>query len=252
MKQGSFTAIRLIVCITILALASVFSAFGDDITEDLEGLMLEAFNGDSDYTWKLEASKFASKVDDTQYPMSTYVEAWPIAVFGYNRDGSKDIKSFGIHGKFDRRGYNWIDIYPTKEGEDGPAEIPIPGRLRYLDMWVWGSNLDFYIEAYLRDYQGVVHNIKLGNIGFAGWKNLRAYIPGSIRQSKRQLPRYAGLTFVKFRLWTQPTEGVGDFYVYFKNFKTLTDTFESLYDGDELADPEHVQELWANSDGGSN
>jgi hypothetical protein len=27
--------------------------------------------------------------------------------------------------------------------------------------------------------------------------------------------------------------------------KVLTDTFETLFDGDDLADPDKVQELWA-------
>jgi hypothetical protein len=249
MKQGSFKVVCLIVWVCI----TVFSAFGDDVTVDYESVVLETFDGTSDYVWKTDASKFATKTDDEAFPQTAYVEAWPIAAFGYNRDG-KDIKSFGIHGRFDRRGYNWIDVYPVKaeDGDDaGPAEIPIPGRIRYMDLWVWGSNLDYYIEAYLRDYQGVVHNIRLGNIGYTGWRNLRAMIPSNIRQSKRILPRLAGLTFVKFRIWTQPSEKVGDFYIYFKQFKVLTDTFESLYDGDELADPERVQELWAGGNSGA-
>jgi hypothetical protein len=243
MKHGSFK----VVCLIIWGCITALSAFGDEYTVDLESIVLEPFDGNSDYVWKTDASKFATKTEDQSFPQTTYVEAWPIAAFGYNRDG-KDIKSLGIHGRFDRRGYNWIDIYPTSgaDGDDaGPAEIPIPGRIRYLDMWVWGSNLNFYIEAYVRDYQGVVHNIRLGTIAHTGWKNLRAMIPGNIPQSKRILPRYAGLSFVKFRIWTQPVEKVGDFYIYFKQFKVLTDTFESLFDGDELADPDRVQELWA-------
>jgi hypothetical protein len=74
---------------------------------------------------------------------------------------------------------------------------------------------------------------------------LRAHIPNSIPQGKRILPRLAGLKFVKFRILTQPMEQVADFYIYFKQFKILTDMFESLYDGDDLADPDHVQEIWA-------
>jgi hypothetical protein len=243
MKQSSFKVVCLIVWVCITA----FSAFGDELTVDYESVVLESFDGNSDYVWKTEASKFATRTDSETFPQTTYVNAWPIAAFGYNREG-KDLKSFGIHGRFDRRGYNWIDVYPVmaEDGDDAkPMEIPIPGRIRYMDLWVWGSNLDYYIEAYVRDYQGVVHNIRLGNIGHTGWKNLRAMIPSNIRQAKRILPRLAGLTFVKFRIWTQPSEKVGDFYIYFKQFKVLTDTFESLYDGDELADPNRVQELWA-------
>ena len=91
-----------------------------------------------------------------------------------------------------------------------------------------------------------MHVLHLGDISHQGWKNLRVRVPTSIAQSKRVLPRLAGLQFVKFRIWTTPMERVDNFYVYLNNFKVLTDTFESLFDGDELADPDRVQELWAN------
>jgi hypothetical protein len=42
-------------------------------------------------------------------------------------------------------------------------------------------------------------------------------------------------------------ERVDNFYVYLDQFKVLTDTFESFYDGDELADPDRVQELWSSN-----
>ena len=114
-------------------------------------------------------------------------------------------------------------------------------------MWVWGANLQYYIEIYVRDWQGVVHSLYLGDISHQGWKNLRTRVPTSIQQSRRVLPRLAGLSFIKFRIWTTPVERVDNFYIYFNHFKVLTDTFESLFDGDELADPERVQELWANA-----
>jgi hypothetical protein len=173
-----------------------------------------------------------------------------MALYGVNRDG-KNIKSLGIWGRFDRRGYNWVDVYPivpgsAKDGEGPiPFEIPIPGRISHLDLWVWGSNLNYYIEVYVRDHQGVVYPLYLGNLGYTGWKNLRTKSPTSIRQSKRSLPRYAGLTFVKFRIWSTPVERVDNFYVYLNQFKVLTDVFESLYDGNELGDPDRVQEFWA-------
>jgi hypothetical protein len=247
MKHGSFKA----VCLIVWACITVLSTYGDDLIIDLESKVVEAFNGDSEYTWKVAASKFATKTDDVSYPQLTYVDAWPVALFGNNRDGSQTIKSLGLHGRFDRQGYNWMDIYPVSADDTGdnpaPAEIPLPGRVRNLDLWIWGSNLNFYIEAYVRDYRGVVHVIPMGDIAFTGWKNLRANIPNTIPQAKRILPRLAAMTFVKFRVWTQPVEKVADFYVYFKQFKILTDMFESYFDGDDLADPEQVQKLWANA-----
>jgi hypothetical protein len=108
------------------------------------------------------------------------------------------------------------------------------------------------VEAYVRDGQGMVHIVKLGSLAYGGWKNLRANIPGPIRQPKRVLPNLASLSFVKSRIWTQPNETVGPFYIYFKQFKVLTDNFESIFDGDELADPDNIRELWANSGSNSN
>jgi len=244
MKQISFKIISLIV----LACVMVLSSFAQEKPISFETKILESFNGDSEYTWKTDASKFISKKDDVQYPLLTFVEAWPIAAFGYNRNGDQTIKSLGLNGRFDRKGYNWIDIYPVKADDpDGnPAEIPIPGRVRNMDLWVWGSNLKYYIEIYLRDYQGVVHMIRLGDISYVGWRNLSVNIPTHIPQGKRVLPAYAGLTFVKFRLWTQPVEKVDNFFVYFKQLKILTDVFENLFDGNDLADPQHVDSLWAN------
>jgi len=113
-------------------------------------------------------------------------------------------------------------------------------------MWVWGSNLNYSLEAYFRDYNGFIHAIDMGSIGHTGWKNLSAQIPASIAQQKRILPHLASLTFVKFRIWTGPMERVDNFYVYFNQFKILTDTFETYFDGDDLADPSKVQEFWAN------
>ena len=260
MKYGSIKA----VCFVVLACMFVMPAFSDGQTVDLTSIIVESFNGDAThewndgrhprtyvFSWALDASKFATKETDNDgnelvFPQSTYVKAWPVAVYGFQRD---DLRSFGIRGRFDRQGYNWIDVYPvTGDGDDAqPFEIPLPGRVQYFDLWVWSANMDLYIEGYIRDYQGIVHTIQFGDLSYTGWKNLRAYIPNSVRQEKRAMPSHAGIRFVKFRIWTKPNMKVSDFYVYFKQLKALTDVFESLYDGNELADPQRVQELWVNA-----
>ena len=258
MKQGGFKALSFAVCLILMAGIAVSTAFGDEDTKDYESIVLEFFNDEAshewtigsktysfDFGWALDASKFASTIDDESFPKMTYVPAWPQAYYGINSQG-KDIKSLGIWGKFDRRGYNWVDVYPV-DGDGEPFEIPIPGRVSYFDMWVWGANLQYYIEIYIRDWQGVVHTLYLGNIAYQGWKNLRVQVPTSIPQAKRVLPRLASLQFIKFRIWTTPVERVDNFYVYFNHFKVLTDTFETLFDGNDLADPDRVQELWASN-----
>ena len=263
MKQGSFRAVRLLVIMLIMMSMTVFTVIGDENTVDFLSIILDPFDGTTvqewsfagrthsyEFEWKLDASRFATRIGDDIYPKQTFVSAFPMALYGSNRDG-KDIRSLGIHGRFDRRGYNWIDVYPALVGTGGdgedpiPFEIPIPGRIHFLDMWVWGSNLNYYLEAYYRDHQGVIYALNMGSLGFTGWKNLRTRIPTSIPQSRRTLPRLAGLTFVKFRIWTTPFERVDNFYVYFNQMKVLTDTFETLFDGNDLADPDFVQNLWA-------
>jgi hypothetical protein len=240
----------------VMVCVAVVSAFGDENTINLESLVLDSFDGESGYVWQVQASKFASQTDGETFPKLAYVSAWPSAVFGYNPapEQRESLKSLGIWARFDRRGYNWIDVYPTREGDSGdgengpaPAEIPIPGRVRQLDLWVWGSNLHYRLEAYVRDHLGIVHILDFGSIYHTGWKNLRVPVPASIPQEKRVLPRLASLTFVKFRIWTPPAEPVNNFYVYLDQLKIYTDTFETHYDGEELGDPEHVQELWSSA-----
>ncbi len=242
MKYGSHKAAMMALC----AFFAVFSLQADEKTVNLESRVLESFDGDSGYVWKAFGSNFATKTDDESFPKVTSVPVWPSSLFGSNRE-EKELLSLGVWGRFDRKGYNWIDIVPFMEDgtkDDPPAEILIPGRARMLDMWVWGSNFNYYLEAYLRDFKGVVHMLPLGDLTFEGWKNLRINIPESIPQSKPTLPRLQTLSLVKFRIWTRPMERVDDFQVYFDHVKILTDTFETIFDGDELADPERVQELW--------
>jgi hypothetical protein len=274
------------VVLGVLLMGVTLAAFGDDFTVNLESKILETFDNteDSKYVWKKESSRYAVGKDETDRDNPSFVDygfdkhwstppqyeydffpkvdhkvGWPMALFRSNRDG-KDLKILGLWGKFKRMGYNWIDLYPTlkDDGDEAePYEIPIPGRVRYLDMWVWGSNLNYYLEAYIRDQQGVIHTIYLGNLAYQGWKNLRALVPAYIPQRRRIIldPKTSNMTspeernniylkFVKFRIWTTPAEEVGNFYVYLDQFKVLTDTFESLFDGDELTDPDWIRENW--------
>jgi hypothetical protein len=249
MKQGSLKFI----CLIVWACITVFYGFADETTINYETRILESFNGDEDapYKWKTTASRFASSVDDVQYPRTSFVDAWPVAAFGGHSRRAPDtpVRSLGLTGRFDRKGYNWIDLYPVQasDSEETPYEIRIPGRIRSLDVWVWGANFKFYIEIYLRDFMGVIHPLRLGDIAYQGWRNLRVNIPTNIPQSRRTLPHYAGLTFVKFRIWTYPDERVDNFYIYFKQLKILTDMYEALFDGNDLADPDIVQELWSSN-----
>ena len=268
MRQGSFGAVRrLVFLLMVFCLTGVFAFAQQQRTVDLVSVVLDRFDGSSthqwfvggreytfEFEWMLDASRFATVVtdsngDELRFPQRTVVPSYPMALYGSTRE-VRDIRSFGIWGRFDRQGYNWIDVYPAVigsadfNGDPVPFEIPLPGRVQTMDMWVWGSNHNFYMEAYLRDFNGVVHVVPMGDLSFRGWNNLQWRIPNHIRQDRRHMPRHSNLHFIKFRIWTTPAENVSNFYVYFNQFKILTDIFDPLFDGDELANPDRVQEFW--------
>jgi hypothetical protein len=269
MKKGSLAAI-----FSILFLGSVaVSASADGNTVEMTSRVIENFDGspyvvdgeEYRYAWQAVGSKYATKTNDQSFPQVAVVNAAPLTL--ERLAGETGAKSLGVQGAFSRSGFNWIDIYPTISGGEGgqPAEIPLLGRSRAIDVWVWGSNLNYYLEAYIRDNKGMVHVIPLGSLRYLGWKNLRSNIPESIPMIASQIPRSThAVTFVKFRLWTEPNEKtflnvehdaagkvtkIIPFYLYIAQLKVLTDVYETVYDGDTLANPKTVNELWSSGGG---
>ncbi len=255
MKQRVVKAIGLSLVIVFLLAAA--QAFADDKTVSLESIVVQTFDNPDEQPWFVIGSKFATE----GYPKLAYINTWPLALHG-SKPSNPDLKSLGLAMLFDRKEYNWVDLIPgTKSGSGdslsyAPKELNLPGRVNMIDMWIWSGNFDYYIEAYIRDYTGIVHVVPMGTLNHVGWKNFRANIPANIPQSKKYLPKRENLTLVKFRIWTRPTEVVAApvkadaqphekaIYFYFDHFKVLTDTFESLFDGDSLTDPEFLNQAW--------
>ncbi|MDR1468099.1 MAG: flagellar filament outer layer protein FlaA [Spirochaetaceae bacterium] len=236
MKKGGV----LIVSLIFFACLSV-PLFADANTVTLEAKVIETFDGDSPYEWRTDGIKYASKKDYGLFPV------YPQALHR-TAEEAEGKQSFGLNGQFQRRGHNWIDIYPVSKDdpEGGPVEVPLSGLVRYVDVWVWGSNLNYRLEVYLRDYTGMIHRIDMGDLKFAGWKNLRVAIPSNFPMADRTLPvKSVSSEFVKFRLWTDPYERVNNFYLYLDSLKVLSDTFATRFDGDDLADTDKAKELWA-------
>jgi len=244
--------------LVLLSIAGVGRLSADENTVNLESVIIQSFDDPAANPWFVMGSKFST----AEFPRVSYVKAWPTSLYGDNSE-KKDLRALGVAMLFDRREYNWVDIVPGKKTGEGanatyePLELPLPGRVRALDMWVWSSNFDYYLEAYVRDFKGVVYTIPMGNLGFVGWKNLRINISDSIPQSTKYLPRREALRLVKFRIWTRPSEIVAamtddpnasnldkSVKFYFDNVKVLTDTFEALFDGDSLTKPEVINEAW--------
>ena len=253
MKQNF--ARTLSILLVLSAIVGAAPLFADENTVNLESVIVQNFSDPAAQNWFVMGSKFATKT----FPRLTFAKAWPQSLYGYDTAG-KDIRSLGIAMLYDRQEYNWVDIVPGTKGSDGkfsPTELPLPGRVKMLDLWVWSGNYEYYLEAYVRDYTGVVHTINMGDLNFVGWKNVRINVPENIPQARKYLPKKESLSLVKFRIWTRPTEKVviptndpkatdidRAVKFYFSNIKVLTDTYESLFDGDNLTQPGIVKDTW--------
>ncbi len=240
MRKGSILLICLLLLLSLLLPVQVLA---DSQTVNLELKVLETFDPDTRTTdWLVVGSKFTTK----GYPKQVYTKAWPEALYGANLE-NKDYQVLGVHVKWDRKGYNNIEIIPVKKDDKGnvvPNPIPIPGDVKKLDLWVWCSRYDYYMDVHLRDANGVVHVLRLGSLNAIGWKNLSTDIPGYIRQTATHVPFLKSLELVKLVIWTKPVERVNDYYVYIDQIKVLTDMFITRFDGDSLASPKSVQKVW--------
>jgi hypothetical protein len=234
----------LLITVALLTLAGSGLLFADESTVNLESRVIQDFSKPEAQNWFVLGSKFSTG----DFPHVGFIKGGPTAILGGDQAAAANARSLGVAMLFDRKEYNWIDIVPGTK--DKPIELPLPGRIKMIDMWVWSGNYNYYLEAFVRDFRGVVYTIPMGDLNFVGWKNLRINIPDNVPQSKKYLPRHEALTLVKFRIWTRPTEVVvvpgteGGTDVdkavkfYFNNVKVLTDTFESLFDGDTMTNPD--------------
>lgn len=251
MKSGRLLGLGLVVAILMpLAVAA------QTATTNYQTRVIEDFDDPEGSEWVVLGSKFIAE----GYPQMAHVRTWPEAL--YRREPEdRTLRALGVQAAFDRPGYNFLEFIPVEtndEGEQVPRGIDIPGRVRNLDMWVWGSNFDYYIDVHVRDYRGMTHVLRLGDIGYVGWRNMRISIPTWIPQDTRYTAELRngeftsdlrGLQLVKIVLWTRPTERVNGFYVYLDEIKVETDMYRDPFDGEDLRDPEFVQELWSESEG---
>ena len=244
MKRGGFLIVSIV---ALLCLVVPGIAFADESTTNLQSIVLESFDpGPNRHQWYAQGSQFIAK----GYPKWTFAKAWPEALFGRNTD-NKDLEVLGVNAAFDRQGYNRLEIFPVTKDSSGKLvsdPIQIPGRVHSLDLWVWGSDHNYYMEVQLEDYTGAVHVLRLGGLNYAGWRDLNVNIPSYIPQSVNTIPKLRGLKLIKFIIWTEPTADVSNFYVYLDQIKVLTDTFESRIDGEGLANPATVQQIWSAPD----
>lgn len=246
MKLGKRVPQSFLILLLLLLFQSIL-LYGDERTVVLESRELDFFDDPAVSKWIVVGSKFSEQ----GFPKSKLVEACPEALVRVLNKKREELKCLGVQGSFIRKGYNYIEMIPAKEAADEngntklvPKPIAIPGRATALDLWVWGSRYDYYLECHLQDFRGIVYTLDLGDLTYTGWKNLRVEIPSYIPQARLHVPFYEGLVLTKLVLWTRPKEKVDKFYLYIDHMKVITDIFESPFDGEGLADSANIDRIW--------
>lgn len=252
MSTGRLLGFSLVVALLVPTL----SFAQQQATTNFQTIVIEDFDTPGESPWIVRAGKFISE----GFPRVSFVRTFPEALYRREPEG-RELRALGVQAAFDRQGYNFLEFIPVAPGDEGepePRGIPIPGRVRFLDMWVWGSNFDYYMDIHLRDYRGMVHVLKLGDINYRGWRNLRVEIPTWIPQDSRYMVEIRGgdivsdlrgLELVKIVLWTRPRERVNGFFVYLDEIKVETDLYRDPFDGEDLRDPDFVRDMWAEGEG---
>jgi len=230
MKQG------VLVCMCLL-LVFMFCVpvFAQPSTKSVETILIDDFDtpDEKEYQWNVQASRFIAE----GFPKKGFFAGIPNSLRPLRTSDDPEALVLGVQTSYNRKGDNWFEIYPTTTDDSGETknyEIPLQGLVSQIDFWAWGANYAYVLEILLRDADGRVHTLKVGNLNYSGWKNLVVNIPTYIRQQSRLRSGPKNLSFVGFKVRTDPNEYVDDFTVYLDQLKYTTHTLDNIYDGYDL------------------
>jgi len=209
-------------------------------------------------TWVVRGSKHSLKTDDANFPKVKYVSAYPDTFVhpgavrtAFERENTENFKSLGVRAKFQRPGYNYIEIIPAVSGADGDnlakedySPITIPGNTKSMSLWVWGANFDYNLEAHIQDANGEIHVLDFGSLKYRGWKQLSATIPFFVNQKHNHGINFDGIKLTKLVVRADPYANHEDFQVYIFQISTISDLFVKYFDGVELSTPGFISKEW--------
>jgi hypothetical protein len=217
-------------------------AFSQPSSKSVETFVMDNFDKGQDWTWTVRSSRFVAE----GYPKTGLFDGIPAPLKPLRHEGDPDPKVFGIKTAYNRKGDNWFELYPAKN--DKPYEIPFVGVVSQIDFWVWGANYQYYLDVLVRDAEGRVHTLPTGSLAFKGWRNVIVNIPGWICQSSKLRSGPKNMTFVGFRVRSDPDESVDDFMIYFDQIKYATNSLEPVFDGFELQNTDFSNTSKSSSD----
>lgn len=131
---------------------------------------------------------------------------------------------------FPPRSQTNIVVEPTRP-------IPVPGIVKTLSVWVVGRNFQHRLSVLLRDIDGDLVILDMGQLNFSGWKKMTVAVPPTVRQQDVHYPHLSGIEITGFLITPNLLEAYGSYYVYFDGLRVTTDLFlEESRDPDDMAD----------------
>jgi hypothetical protein len=209
----------------LIAFFSTLVAYNSSMKKKMSHIVTEIW-----YNFEGDEAEFQFEMSSFGVKDKSGVRRYPHVPNGLGDSKNTSEESLGISASFERKGYNWIDIFP----DPGKAKGKFPGQVKSVDMWVWGGNFLYRLEIILQDFRGYIYALPMGDLQYFGWRNKNISIPGSIPQDEPYAPRTKGLRFKKFRIYSTPGERVDRFHCFFDYFKIVTDSYKEQYDGWEL------------------
>ena len=154
-------------------------AFSQPSSKSVETFLIDNFDTDQEWSWTTSASRFVAE----GYPKIGKFQGIPNSLKPFYKDSEVEPMVLGVKAAYNRKGDNWFEVYPTKDGKS--YEIPFKGTVDHIDFWIWGANYLYFLEVIVRDADGRVHVLPAGNTKFNGWKNIIVSVPGWINQHSR-------------------------------------------------------------------
>lgn len=159
-------------------------------------------------------------------------------------------KCLGVRFKFIYPGNNVVALMPPPsrkifrildelDNNNKPKvqEIPglkLPGKVRALSVWVLGRGNDYTLEAWVQDWRGSTHVLKMGSVNFVGWRPLTAKVPIYVPQDIDTYPQTKNLVLTKLILRSKKTANTEKVVIFLDSVKVLTDMYDVHFDGADV------------------
>jgi len=112
--------------------------------------------------------------------------------------------------------------------------LKLPGKVKAVSVWVLGRGADYTLEAWVQDWKGSTHVLKMGSVNFIGWRPLTAKVAANVPQDIDTYPQTKNLILTKFVLRARPQANTEKVVIFFDSVKVLTDMYDVHFDGADV------------------